>query len=324
MRRVDIDVMGRDKMPVMKRTVISALAATAALGLTLSFIPATAATAATPTTNPQACRVMSGTTSVIGEPAPVCGLVWTEKGAPNVRLPQDKPEMVYGVIYRTSYGAAPTAIILRDGTRIPLKASEANKWRYESPNKVGQTIVRAQVLKPNLPSKEAVKTWPYVFISDDALVDNFTAQAFTGRFATNNKSKQVWTRINWSPKGKVGDDLTGAIANWDINIQDGKTCRQAVKDQYSSDMKKTVGGKNTRLAWVPNTYVGGQAYFTLTTAAGVKFVRNAPSLQKLTTATWDPFATGKWNFKAINSSTSFKRLDIVQISPRQSTVKCKL
>ena len=308
----------------MKRTIISALAATAALGLTLSFVPATVATAATPTTNPQACRVMSGTTTVVGEISPVCGLVWTEKGAPNVRLPQDKPEMVYGVIYRPAYGQPPTAIVLRDGTKIPLKPSEASRWRYESPQKVAQTIVRAQVLKPTLPSKQAVKTWPYVFISDDALVDNFTAQAFTGRFATGNKSKQVWARINWSPKGKVGDNLTGAIANWDVNIQDGKTCRQSVQSQYPNDMAKTLGGKQVTLAWLPTTNVGGQSYFVLTTAKGVKFQRSAPSLGKLVNATWDPFSTGKWNFKATNSPSSFNRLDVVDISPRQQTVKSKI
>lgn len=308
----------------MKKTIIGALAATAALGVTMSLIPAVAATAATPTTNPQACRQMSGTTTVIGEPTPVCGLVWTDSNGRNVRLPDDKPEMVYGVIFRASYGADPTAIILRDGTRIPLKASEAAKWRYESPAKVAQTIVRAQILKPNLPSKQAVKTWGYVYISDDALVDNFTNQAFTGRFANSNKSKQVWARVNWSPKGKVGDDLTGAIANWDVNILDGKTCRQAVNAQYPSDMAKTIGGKNIHMAWVPTTYVNGQSYFTFTTDAGTKFTRNAPSLQKLVTGpTWNPFKDGKWNFKATNSKTVFNRFDVVNIGPRQQTQKCK-
>lgn len=309
----------------MKKTFFGALAATAALGVTMSMIPAGAATAATPTTNPQACRVMSGTTTVIGEPTPVCGLVWTDKNQRNVRLPADKPEMVYGVIYRASYGADPTAIILRDGTRIPLKASEAAKWRYESPAKVSQTIVRAQILRPNLPTKQAVRTWGYVFVADDALVDAFAGQAFTGRFANSNKSKQVWAKINWSPKGKVGDDLTGAIANWDINIQDGKTCREAVNKQYTSDMKKTIGGKQVSMAWVPTTYVGGQSYFTITTQAGTKFTRNAPSLQKLVVGpTWDPFKDGKWNFKATNSKSVFNRFNVVDISPRTSTQKCKL
>ena len=307
----------------MKKITFGALAVTAALGVTMSLIPAGVATAA-PTTNPQACRVMSGYTTVIGEATPVCGLVWTTSGSANVRLPADKPEMVYGVILRESFGSDPKYVVTREGVRIPLQAKEAAKWRYQPSAKIAQTIVRAQVLKPNLPSKEAVKTVPYVFISDDALVDSFTGQSFTGRFATNNKSKQVWAKINWSPKGKVGDNLTGAIANWDINIQDGKTCREAVNKQYTNDMKKTIGGKNVKLAWVPTTYVGGQSYFTLTTQSGTKFVRNAPSLQKLVNSTWDPFKDGKWNFKASNSPSSFNRFNVVDISPRTSTQKCKL
>lgn len=305
----------------MKRLLMGAMGASMAVGLTMALIPA-AASAAT-TTNPQACRVMSGTTSVIGQPTPVCGLVWTDKGAANVRLPDDKPGMVYGVIYRASYGAAPTAIILRDGTRIPLKPSEANKWRFESPAKVAQTIVRAEILKPNLPSRQAVKTWGYVFISDDALVDNFTNQSFTGRFRTTDRSKQVWARINWSPKGKVGDDLTGAIANWNNNVRDGSICHAAVSKQYSRDMKRTIGGKSVHLAWVPTTYVGGNNYFALVTEAGTKFMRSAPSLQKLINGpTWDPVKDGKWNFQATNSPTSFTRFDVSAISLRQPTQKC--
>jgi hypothetical protein len=266
---------------------------------------------------------MSGTTLVIGLATPVCSLVWVQKGAPNVRLPEDRPQMVYGVLYRTSYGSAPSALILRDGTRLPLKASEAAKWTRESSVKVAQTIVRAEVLKPNLPSREAVRTTPYVFIADDALVDHSAGSSFTGRFANANNSKKVWARINWSPKGKVGADVTGAIANWDIAVQDGAICHASVQSQYAKDMARTVGGKKVRLAWVPNTYAGGQAYFVITTDTGVKFFRNAPSLSKLVNSTWDPLVKGKLNFKSTDSPTKFNRLNIAAITPRVDTLKCK-
>jgi hypothetical protein len=305
----------------VKRLLTGALAAAAALGVTLALIPGAASAA--PVTNPQACERMSGTTLVIGLATPVCSLVWVQKGAPNVRLPEDKPQMVYGVLYRTSYGSAPSALILRDGTRLPLKASEAAKWTRESSVKVAQTIVRAEVLKPNLPSREAVRTTPYVFIADDALVDHSAGSSFSGRFANANNSKKVWARINWSPKGKVGADVTGAIANWDIAVQDGAICHASVQSQYAKDMARTVGGKKVRLAWVPNTYAGGQAYFVITTDTGVKFFRNAPSLSKLVNSTWDPLVKGKLNFKSTDSPTKFNRLNIAAITPRVDTVKCK-
>lgn len=304
----------------MKRVITGALAAAAAVGLTLSLVPGVASAA--PATDPQACQRMSGTTTVIGLATPVCSLVWVQKGAPNVRLPQDKPQMVYGVVYRTAYGVPPTAIILRDGTRLPLKQSEAAKWANESAIKVGQTIVRAEVLRPNLPTKEAVRTTPYVFIADDALVDHAAGYSFTGRFSNNQNSKKVWARINWSPKGKVGDDVTGAIANWDVAVQDGAICHASVAAQYPSDMAKTLGGKKVRMSWVPNTYAGGQAYFVIVTETGVKFFRNAPSLSKLVNSTWDPLEKGKLNFKATNSPSQFKRLNVTAITPRVDTVKC--
>ena len=305
----------------MKRLPLGVLAASAALGVAMSLVPGAASAA--PVTNPQACERMAGTTTVIGQATPVCGLVWVQKGAPNVRLPEDKPSMVYGVLFRPSYGQAPTALILRDGTRIPLKASEAAKWTRESSIKVAQTIVRAEVLKPNLPSREAVRTTPYVFIADDALVDHAAGYSFTGRFANANNSKKVWARINWSPKGKVGDDVTGAIANWDIAVQDGAICHESVQSQYAKDMAKTIGGKKVRMAWVPNTYAGGQAYFVITTDTGVKFFRNAPSLSKLVNSTWDPLEKGKLNFKSTNSPSVFNRLNVSAITPRVDTMKCK-
>ena len=306
----------------MKRFLTGTLATAAALGVTLALIPG-AASAETPVTKPQACQRMSGVTTVIGLPTPVCGLVWIQKGAPNVRLPDDKPQIVYGVVYRTSYGVPPTAIILRDGTRIPLKQSEAVKWANESSARVGQTIVRAEILRPNMPTREAVKTTPYVFISDDALVDHSAGQSFTGRFANASNTKKVWARINWSPNGKVGDDVTGAIANWDIAIEDGKVCREAVSKQYPSDMAKTIGGKKVHMSWIPNSYAGGQAYFVITTEKGTKLFRNAPSLSKLVNSTWNPGESGKLNFKSTNSPTAFNRLNVVGIAPRPDTVKCK-
>lgn len=304
----------------MRRTLIGAMAASAAMAAVMSVVPGSAS--AVPATDPQACQRMASPTTIIGEPTPVCSLVWIQKGTPNVRLPADKPSMVYGVIYRTSYGSPATALILRDGTRIPLKASEAARWTNESSVRVAQTIVRAEVLKPDLPSREAVKTWPYVFIADDALVDHSAGYSFTGRFANSSGSKQVWARINWSPNGKVGDDVTGAIANWDIAVEDGKICREAVSKQYPNDMARTLGGKKVHMTWVPNSYVGGQAYFVITTDRGVKFVRNAPSLSKLVNATWDPMEKGKLNFKSTNSPTRFNRLNVVAIAPRPDTVKC--
>jgi hypothetical protein len=304
----------------MKRGMTGLLAAAAALGVTMSFVPGVASAA--PVTNPQACQRMSGMTTVIGLATPVCGLVWVQKGAPNVRLPDDKPQMVYGVVYRTAYGVPPTAIVLRDGTRLPLKQSEAAKWANENALKVGQTIVRAQVLRPNLPTKEAVRTTPYVFVADDALVDHAAGYSFSGRFANNQNSKKVWARINWSPKGKVGDDVTGAIANWDVAVQDGSICHASVRSQYPADMAKTLGGKKVRMSWVPNTFVGGQAYFVIVTETGVKFFRNAPSLAKLVNSTWDPLEKGKLNFKSTNSPSQFKRLNVTAITPRVDTMKC--
>jgi hypothetical protein len=304
----------------MKRGMTGLLAAAAALGVTMSFVPGVASAA--PVTNPQACQRMSGMTTVIGLATPVCGLVWVQKGAPNVRLPDDKPQMVYGVVYRTAYGVPPTAIVLRDGTRLPLKQSEAARWANENALKVGQTIVRAQVLRPNLPTKEAVRTTPYVFVADDALVDHAAGYSFSGRFANNQNSKKVWARINWSPKGKVGDDVTGAIANWDVAVQDGSICHASVRSQYPADMAKTLGGKKVRMSWVPNTFVGGQAYFVIVTETGVKFFRNAPSLAKLVNSTWDPLEKGKLNFKSTNSPSQFKRLNVTAITPRVDTMKC--
>lgn len=300
----------------MKRTLLGALAATAALGVTIALIPAGAVTAASPVTNPQACARMAGYTNVVNQPTPVCGLVYTS-GSSSVVIPADAPRMVYGVVIAKASGIAPDQIVLRTGKLLALAPAEAQRWRYEPPAKVSHTIVRAEIV-----NNRVTKTWPYVFIGDDALVDHFGGQGFEGRVATGNKSKQVWTRVNWSPKGQIDGRLAGVIANYNVNIKDGGICHQAVSKQYPTDMAKTFGdGGKVKMTWVPNTFVGGESYFVITTG-GTKFVRSAPTLYKLITTIWNPAKTGKWNFKATSAPTSFNRWDFVKIGPRVQTVKC--
>lgn len=293
----------------MKKTIFGALAATAALGVTMSMIPAGAATAAV-----APCQQMSGSKIIIGQSTPVCGLVWKDSGQPNIRVPNDTSLIVYGVVYANGVFAD------RTGKAYKISASESSKWLGVPSGVRAQTIVKGEIK-----GGQITRTFPYTFVNDDALVDWFADQAFTGRFANSNKSKQVWAKINWSPKGKVDGNITGAIANWDINIKDGSTCREAVNQQYPSDMKKTLGGKKIFLEWQSTQYVGGQSYFVMKTQAGVNFTRNAPSLAKLVNGpTWNPFKDGKWNFTAKNSPTNFSKFNVVDISPRKSTQKCKL
>lgn len=296
------------------------LAAGAALTLMAGFVAAPSAAQAAPETlGMGACAQMGGNVTILGERTSTCTLLYTS-GSASVLLPQDTPRIKYGVVQMVSPGVAPTTFTDRNGVSYPLNPTEGKRWLSVGPRVAAQTIVAAEIV-----NKRIGKTFPFLFITDDAITDRFAGKTFFSRTSNAPGSKSpisIWTRIDWSPGMSQNGGLHGVIANYKINVLDTGQCRPAMLKQHT-DMVKQRFGKNGKveLSWNPGLYKGADSRLVLSTQTSATFSHPAPTALLLTQKVWKP---GKIFFTLDQSDTGLAKIRVESITGGSVVKRCAI
>ena len=300
----------------MKRTPLSlAGAGLAAAGLLLAVIPAGTASAA----DPVPCAQMGNNVTILNTPTPTCTLLYTS-GSASILLPDNTPRIIYGVVNMTRPGVAPTTLTDQDGQTYALNPTEGKRWLSVGPTKAAQTIVKAEIV-----NKKIGKTFPYLYITDDAITDRFAGKTFIGK--TNNakgsgQKISIWTRIDWAQGLSDNGGLRGVIANYKQNVLDAGQCKPAMTKQHTEMVKQRFGQKGKLdLSWNPGIYQGDDALLVLQTETSSTFARPAPTALLLTQKVWKP---GKINFTLVNSDKGLAKIYVYDIRGGSAVQKCSL
>ena len=300
----------------MKRTPLSlAGAGLAAAGLLLAVIPAGTATAA----DPVPCAQMGNNVTIRNTPTPTCTLLYTS-GPASILLPDNTPRIIYGVVNMTRPGVAPTTFTDQNGQTYALNPTEGKAWLEVGPTKAAQTIVKAEIV-----NKRIGKTFPYLFITDDAITDRFAGKTFIGKTNNAKGSKgqiSIWTRIDWAGGLSDNGGLRGVISNYKQNILDSGQCKAAMVKQHIDMVKQRFGQKGKlEMSWNPGQFQGQDSLLVLTTETSSVFARPAPTALLLTQKVWQP---GKLNFTLAGSDTGLAKILVNSIEASSPVQKCSL
>ena len=298
----------------MKRTPLIAGAGLAAAGLLLALVPALPAAADT-----SPCAQMGGNVTILNTPTPTCTLLYTS-GSSSIVLPSDGPRLVYGVVNMTG-SSVPTTFTDRKGKVWPLNPTEGKRWLSVGPTKAAQTIVRAEIV-----NNKIGKTFPQLFITDDAITDRFAGKTFIAK--TNNaKGSQsqisIWTRIDWAQGLSDNGGLKGVIANYKQNVLDAGQCKPAMTKQHADMVKQRFGQKGKLdLSWNPGLSKSqGGSSLIMNTETSAVFARPAPTALELTQRVWKP---GKINFTLVGSDAGLMKILVNDIRAGSAVQKCSL
>ena len=298
----------------MKRTLTLAGAATAATGPILALVPTTAATAET-----QPCARLGGTVSIIGVATPTCLGLYTSGGSAIV-LPANTPRIIYGVVNVTRQGVTPSTLTDQTGKDYAINPTEGKRWQSVSPGKAAQTIVKAEIVNGRIG-----KTFPYVFITDDAITDRFAGKTFISKTNNAKGSKSpisIWTRIDWTPGLSADGGLRGVIANYKQNVLEAGQCKPAMTKQHTDMVKQRFGQKGKLdLEWNPGTTKGNDALLVLNTETSAVYTHPAPTALTLVSKVWKP---GKINFTLVNSDAGLSKIIVNNIRGGSAITKCSL
>ena len=218
----------------MKRSLTLAGAGLAAAGLVLAVIPAGPAAAA----DPVPCAQMGSNVTILNTATPTCVGLYTS-GKASILLPANTPKIIYGVVNMTGSSTPPTTFTDQNGVNYPLNPTEGKRWLSVGPTKAAQTIVRAEIV-----NKKIGKTFPYVFITDDAITDRFAGKTFIGKTNNDKSSKNqisIWTRIDWAQGLSSDGGLRGVIANYKQNVVEAGQCKPAMTKQHTDMVKQRFG-----------------------------------------------------------------------------------
>ena len=300
----------------MKRTPLSlAGAGLAAAGLLLAVIPAGTATAA----DPVPCAQMGNNVTILNTPTPTCTLLYTS-GASSIVLPDNTPRIIYGVVNMVRPGVAPTTLTDQNGQTYALNPTEGKRWLSVGPTRAAQTIVKAEIV-----NKKIGKTFPYLFITDDAITDRFAGKTFIGKTNNSKGSGQkisIWTRIDWAQGLSDNGGLHGVIANYKQNVLDAGQCKPAMTKQHAEMVKQRFGQKGKlEMSWNPGQYQGQDSLLVLTTETKSVFARPAPTALLLTQKVWKP---GKINFTLVGSDAGLMKILVNDIRAGSAVQKCSL
>ncbi|MFM1964988.1 MAG: hypothetical protein RL134_713 [Actinomycetota bacterium] len=298
----------------MKRTLTLTGAGLAAAGLVLALVPALPAAAdVTP------CAQMGGNVTILNTPTPTCTLLYTSGGS-SIVLPADGPRLVYGVVNMTG-SSVPTTFTDRKGKVWPLNATEGKRWLSVGPTKAAQTIVRAEIV-----NNKIGKTFPQLFITDDAITDRFAGKTFIAK--TNNakgsKNKiSIWTRIDWAQGLSDNGGLRGVIANYKQNVLEAGQCKPAMTKQHADMVKQRFGQKGKLdLSWNPGlSKSDGGSSLIMDTETTAEFARPAPTALELTQRVWKP---GKINFTLVGSDSGLMKILVNDVRAGSAVTKCSL
>ena len=298
----------------MKKPLTLAAAATAAAGLALAVLPALPAAA-----DPVPCAQMGQNVTILNTSTPTCTLLYTS-GPASILLPNDGPRLVYGVVNMTSQGVVPKTLTTQSGKQYALNPTEGKRWLSVGPTKASQTIVRAEIVNGKIG-----KTFPYLFITDDAITDRFAGKSFIGKTNNAKGSKNVisiWTRIDWAAGLSDNGGLRGVIANYKQNVIDAGQCKAAMVKQHIDMVKQRFGQKGKlEMSWNPGQYQGQDSLLVLTTETKSVFARPAPTALLLTQKVWKP---GKLNFTLAGGDTGLAKILVNNIQGGSPVQKCSL
>ena len=299
----------------MKKPLTLAAAASVVAGMTLAVLPALPAAAA----DPVPCAQMGQDVTILNFATPTCTLLYTS-GPASILLPPDAPKVVYGVVNMVKPGVAPTSITTRTGQVLPINPTEGKRWLSVGPTKAAQTIVRAVIV-----NNKIGKTYPYLFITDDAITDRFSGKTFIGKTNNAKGSKQkisIWTRIDWASGLADNGGLRGVIANYKQTILDQGQCKAAMVKQHIDLVKQRFGQKGKlEMGWNPGLYKGQDSLLTITTETKSVFARPAPTALLLTQKVWQP---GKLNFTLAGSNAGLAKILVNNIQAGSAVQKCSL
>ena len=302
----------------MKKSITLASAAAAVAGLTLALMPALPAAAA----DPQPCAEMGGNIMVLNVQTPTCTLLYTS-GAASILLPNDTPKVVYGVVNMVSPGVAPKTLTTQSGKAYDLNPTEGKRWLSVGPTKAAQMIVTAVIV-----NNKIGKTYPYLFITDDAITDRFSGQSFIGKTNNAKGSKgqiSIWTRIDWAGGLSDNGGLRGLITNYKQNILETGQCKAAMVKQHKDMVLQRFGQKGKlEMGWKPGIYQGQDSLLTITTETSSLFARPAPTALLLTQKVWKPITKGKINFTLAGSDAGLAKILINTIRASSAVKKCSL
>ena len=188
------------------------------------------------------------------------------------------------------------------------------------PTKAAQTIVRAEVV-----NKKIGKTFPYVFITDDAITDRFAGKSFIGKTNNAKGSKSpisIWTRIDWASGLSSDGGLRGVIANYKQNVLESGQCKPAMVKQHIDMVKQRFGQKGKlNMVWNPGLYKGADSYIGIRTETSALFTNPAPTALLLTQKVWKP---GKINFTLSGSDKGLAKIYVNDIRAGSAVQKCSL
>lgn len=298
----------------MKKPLTLTGAGLAAAGLVLALVPALPAAAdVTP------CARMGGNVTILNTPTPTCTLLYTS-GSSSIVLPPDTPRIVYGVVNMTG-SAVPSTFTGRNGRTYALNPTEGKRWLSVGATKAAQTIVKAEIVNNRIG-----KTFPQLFITDDAITDRFAGKSFIGK--TNNakgsKNKiSIWTRIDWAPGLSDNGGLRGVIANYKQNVLDAGQCKPAMTKQHADLVKQRFGQKGKlEMGWNPGLSKSqGGSSLTMRTETNALFTRPAPTALELTQRVWKP---GKINFTLASSDAGLMKILVNDVRAGSAVTKCSL
>jgi len=299
----------------MKRSLTLTGAGLAAAGLALALVPALPATAA----DPVPCAQMGGNVTILNTPTPTCTLLYTS-GGKSIVLPANGPRLLYGVVNMTG-SSVPTTFTDQNGRDYALNPTEGKRWLSVGPTKAAQTIVKAEIVNGKIG-----KTFPYLFITDDAITDRFAGKTFIAKTnnAKSSKSKiSIWTRIDWASGLSDNGGLRGVIANYKQNVLDAGQCKPAMTKQHTDMVKQRFGQKGKlELSWNPGlTKSQGGSSLIMGTETSAVFARPAPTALELTQRVWTP---GKINFTLVGSDAGLMKILVNDVRAGSAVTKCSL
>jgi hypothetical protein len=299
----------------MKRSHRVAMTAAATAGLTLALLTGVPAASA----DSGACARMGSNVTILGISTPSCVDLYTS-GSSSVVLPANTPRIIYGVINMTSPGVAPSTFTDQTGRTFAVNPVEGQRWLTAGPSVAARTIVKGEIVNNRIG-----RTFPYLFITDDAITDRFAGKSFIGRTKNSAGSKKelsLWTRIDWAEGLSADGGLKGAIANYKRNIVETGQCKPSLVSQQQVKVKERFGSKGrVKLDWKPGVYQGQDSFLLLKTQTGAVFTHPAPTALKLARKVWRPSSLG---FSLSGSKAGLSRLSVNDIR-RAGTVKsCSL
>ena len=302
----------------MKKSITLASAAAAVASLTLALVPALPAAAA----DPQPCQDMGGNIMVLNVQTPTCTLLYTS-GSASILLPSDTPKVVYGVVNMVSPGVAPKTLTTQNGKVYDLNPTEGKRWLSVGPTKAAQMIVTAVIV-----NNKIGKTYPYLFITDDAITDRFSGQTFIGKTnnAAGSKDKiSIWTRIDWASGLADNGGLRGTITNYKQNVLEQGECKPAMVKQHKDMVLQRFGQKGKLdMLWQPGIYQGQDSLLSIKTETSAVFTRPAPTALLLTQKLWKPITKGKINFTLAGSNAGLSKIFIYTIRSSTAAKTCSL